>query len=215
MIENNIFWLEAFVVDDGFRELKQTGRTEQSRIAEFYLESVKEAEEKISQLLATPENERFWSLEDIVCFRVTSIPVGINLHGDVGPLYERLYTSDGRFFSEGPIHYGGSQIFCGRRKEDCAFKVGDIVMVDHGASRGLGIAIIASLPVSQEKCKSHPICNIDDFDDRYTVLDGDGSYMDCHYHLEVTRVLPLPFEPSMQQRTILNAGLNKYLCEDK
>lgn len=215
MKENCIFRLEAFVVDDGFQELDLTGITEQGKIAEFYLESMKEAEDKISQLLVTSESERLWSPENIVCFRVTRIPVGINLHGDVEPFYERLYTSDGRFFSEGPIHYDGSRVFCGRRQEDCAFKIGDIVMVDYGVNQGLGMAIIASLPITQEKCKSHPIGFVDDYDDRYTILNGDGSYIECHNHIEVTRVLPLPFEPSMHQRTILINGLKKYLYEEK
>ena len=103
--------------------------------------------------------------------------------------------------------------FYGRRPEDCAFKVGDIVVVREGDKWPDYVAIVAALPPSPEFVKSHPAV-YDEMDDSYLVLTGDGPYIECHQHPHVSKVFPLAEDLSEETLAALRRGLEQFMKED-
>ena len=106
----------------------------------------------------------------------------------------------------------GLRPFYGRKPEDCAFKVGDIVLVRGGCPDYF--AIVAALPPSPEYVNSHPAayCEIDD---SYLVLTGDGPFIECHRHPHVSLVFPAD-EGQLTKETLaaLRRGLRRFQDED-
>ena len=208
-----IYKLEAFTYEGSI--ICKNLDTEEPRLArEMYFRSLEAAEEEIRRIARSEDIDD--SILKEFClwmFRITPIPIGKNLVDFAYISTERTYLADGTFFSESPILYGRARKYRGRKQEDCAFKIGDIVMVDNGVDEPVSFAIIAALPPTPEFCKEHP-ANYCGWDDSYLTLTGDGPYIECHEHPQVSRVLPLTVEIPEEKVASLKRGLEQYLKED-
>ena len=209
-----IYKLEAFTYEGSI--ICQNLDTEDPWLArEMYFRSLESAEREIRRIV-TSEDIDDSILKDfgLWMFKITPIPIGKNLADSGYVPTERTYLANGQFFSQSPIMYGRARKYHGRKSEDCAFKVGDIVMVDRGEDEPVSFAIIAALPPTPEFCKAHraEYCG---WDDSYLTLTGDGPYVECHEHPQVSRVLPLTVELPDEKVTELKRGLEMFLDEEK
>ena len=208
-----IYKLEAFTYEGSI--ICQNLDTEEPWLArEMYFRSLEAAEGEICRIV-TSEDIDDSILKDFVLwmFRITPIPIGKDLVDSAYIPTEKTYLANGQFFSQSPILYGHARKYRGRKPEDCAFKVGDIVMVDRGLDEPVSFAIIAAQPPTPEFCKEHP-ANYCGWDDSYLTLTGDGPYIECHEHPQVSRVLPLTVEIPEEKVASLKLGLEQYLKED-
>lgn len=180
------------------------------RAREYYFRSIASAEAEIRRML----QEDGLLAEYVWFFMITEIPFGRDLYYDHILCEERIYLSNGDFFAQSPALYGRSRRFKGRDPEDCAFKQGDIVMVFRGEDNVVSFEIVVSQPPTPAFCKEHP-ASYNGWDDSYLTLNGDGPYMDCHSHPQVTQVLPLSIELPQEKIDELKRGLELYLREDR
>ena len=208
-----IYKLEVFTYESNI--ICRNVETEVPWLArEMYFRSLEAAEGEIRRIV-TSEDIDDSIIKDfgLWMFRITPIPIGKDL---VDPTYiptERTYLTNGQFFTQSPIMYGRARKYYGRKPEDCAFKLGDIVMVDRGVDEPVSFAIIAALPPTPAFCKDHPAeyCS---WDDSYLTLTGDGPYIECHEHPQVSRVLPLTVELPDEKVEALKRGLERYQMEE-
>lgn len=208
-----IYKLEAFLYEGSI--ICQNLETEEPWLArEMYFRALEAAEEEIRRIV-TSEDIDDSILKDfgLWMFRITPILLGKNLMDTAYIPTERTYLANGQFFSQSPIVYGRARKYCGRKLEDCAFKVGDIVMVDRGVDEPVSFAIIAALPPTPTFCKEHP-AEYYGWDDSYLTLTGDGPYIECHEHPQVSRVLPLTVELPDEKVAALKRGLEQYIKDN-
>lgn len=208
-----IYKLEVFTYEGSI--ICQNLDTETPWLAkEMYFRSLDAAEGEIRRIVTSEDiDDSILNDFGLWMFRITPIPIGKDIVASAYIPTEKTYLANGQFFSQSPIMYGHARKYNGRKPEDCAFKVGDIVMVDRGMDKPVSFAIIASQPPTPEFCKEHPAeyCG---WDDSYLTLNGDGPYIECHEHPLVSRVLPLAVELPEEKVAALKRGLNQYLQED-
>lgn len=175
------------------------------RDAEVYYYTSKESAEAMIR-------ESGWEI-DIYCFIIEACPFGREVKDKA---YRRwIYDSEGTFISETLCSelkdtktHEPDELYPGRKKDQCRFKVGDIVEVM--LNNTVTLEIIYMLPPTPErieeigkKCAENGITNIaaeDYMEDTYITLGGEvnlrkySQFDACHNHAYVTNVFP-PSQP--------------------
>lgn len=178
----------------------------------YFYPSKETAESKIREI--------GWEV-DIYCFIVEAYPFGREVNNRA---YRRwVYDNEGAFISETICSelenletHEPDELYPGRRKDQCRFKVGDIVevMFDNTVT----LQIVYMLPPDPERiadigktCAEKGMTNIaaeDYMEDVYITLEGGVNkhkyrqYDDSHHHAYVTDVLPpsLPIPNELKKR---------------
>ena len=200
-----------------------------------YFHTLEDAENRIRKLVednrkATTSGGYIW---DYYGFEVKEIPFNTVLWWRDDSQHTRTYLEDGTFFAETKVSsiessndIRGCEPFKGRAKEECRFKVGDLVEVLSGDT--VSLEIVDSLPPSPERVEriyhrtredfqnmgveiiDDEMCwRLDHTDDSYVTLDGDEGYMPNHSHPPVVALFPVRRKVPKRLREMLRRGLKK------
>ena len=221
-----------------YYENKRHGRYPRFKVRQQtlnYFHTLKDAEIRIRELVennrkSTASGGYIW---DYYGFIIKEIPFNVNLWWQDDSQRTRTYLEDGTFLSEtkvssieSPNSIRGCEPFKGRTKEECRFKVSDLVEVMSGDT--VSLEIVYSLPLSPERVEQiyhrtredfqnmgieitdDEMCwRLDHTDDSYVTLDGDEGYMPNHSHPAVVDLFPVRRKVSKRLREMLTRGLEK------
>lgn len=163
---------------------------------EFFFTTLAEAEAEMNRQIHSGVKYLYF----LWFFRITSLPLGLDIESYGVARTERIYLRTGKLYAKWPIYDGHNDGFAGRKAKDCRFSVGSLVMVFNGVTLPPTIGIVAKLPPTPEECAANP-GRYDIWDDSYTVLDGMG-----RHHPYVSRTLPLCMQlPDIQVAHLMSA----------
>ncbi len=167
---------------------------------EFFFNTLAEAEAEMNKQIHSGERYLYF----LWFFRITSLPLGLDIESYGVARTERIYLRNGTLYAKWPMYDGHNAGFAGRKASDCHFSVGTLVMVFNGVTQPPSFGIVAELPPSPEACSANP-GKYDVWDDSYTVLDGEGCL-----HPYISRTLPLSFALPDERVAHLMSELTEY-----
>lgn len=171
---------------------------------EFFFNTLAEAEAEMNKQIHSGERYLYF----LWFFRITSLPLGLDIESYGVSRTERIYLRDGKLFAKWPMFDSNLMDFAGRKAQDCRFEPGDLVMIFNGITQPPTFGIVAKLPPTPEDCAESP-GKYDIWDDSYIVLDGDG-----RLYPYISRTLPLNMELPDAQVAHLMGALSEYREHD-
>ena len=155
-----------------------------------------DAKRRIDELISNPDT----TYSRWYCFYVSEVPFGVECYRRYDGQRRWSFTGAGR-----PVAYkaissledknGNREIFWGREKEDCMFKVGDVVEIP-SVGNYVTLGIIWRMPIDfeftskrlpKEKPEEPMSFHLDDSDDCYQVISLDDEFPD---HINVIDCFP-------------------------